>query len=666
MSAGNIYSQIIDSIQTVDSIQVVDSINHSLTLKEIIITAKQGINRDRQAKPLSTIEEYLQDSEKVNMIKRGNYAWEPTINNMSTERISVTVDGMKIFHACTDRMDPITSYVETINLSKVSIGSGFEGNPNASNNIGGSIDLKLNRAGFCGDGWDVNANLGYESNGNYRIYGADMAYASPVFYVNSGLFHRNSDNYNAGGNEEIPFSQFTKTNVFTNFGYLIGNKHAIEGTFIYDRASDVGYPALTMDVKKAEGLITSLSYLRENLSDAFSKWETKVYYNNIVHIMDDTQRPNVAIHMDMPGKSRTGGMYSTLEGRNEKHHYSFNWDAYYNQSYAEMTMYPANPNEKPMFMYTWPDIRTFNTGIFAVDEYRLTEHHSFRLSSKLSFQRDGVRSDFGLSTLQIYYPEMQQYRNRWIGNASARYQFKSKQWEITAGGGYGTRSPSPSEAYGFYLFNSFDTYDYLGNPELKNESSIETNFSLVWKNKTFRAEAGTSCFYFTNYIIGKPNNDLYPMTIGSPGVKVYENLPHASIFNSHLILKYGFLNYFSWNGRLTYSLGKDDGGGYLPLISPFTYGSSLSFKKLRYFAEAGIEGAARQSNYSPQYGEDATGAYLITNLSLGYDLRIHKTILNLKIGVENLFDEYYSTYSDWNNIPRKGRSLFINLNINLL
>ncbi|KAA6308462.1 hypothetical protein EZS27_039876, partial [termite gut metagenome] len=136
--------------------QATDTIAWSLDVNEVTITAKQGIDHNRQTKPISSVEEYLQTSEKVNMIKRGSYAWEPVINNMSAERISVTIDGMKIFCACTDKMDPVTSYVETINLSKVSIASGLGGSPNASNNIGGSMDLQLNKAGFGGTGWDIN------------------------------------------------------------------------------------------------------------------------------------------------------------------------------------------------------------------------------------------------------------------------------------------------------------------------------------------------------------------------------------------------------------------------------------------------------------------------------------------------------------------------------
>ncbi|MDR2628077.1 MAG: hypothetical protein LBC40_08610 [Dysgonamonadaceae bacterium] len=636
-------------------------------LQEIVISAKTGIDRNRQAKPSASVEEYLQKSEKIGMIKRGAYAWEPAINNMTTERLSVTIEGMKIFHACTDRMDPVTSYVETVNLSKVSLGSGFEANPNATNNIGGSLDLRLNKTGFCTDGADAGIHYGFESNGNRQVYGADVSYANPLFYINSGIFRRHSENYRAGGGEEIRFSQFAKNNFFTSLGYVVANGKAIEGTLIYDRASDVGYPALTMDVATAEGLISSLSCTVENPLPMFYKWESKVYYNNIVHIMDDTKRPpeTIAMHMDMPGKSRTGGLYSTLNGRTGKHRYSFNWDAYYNQSYAEMTMYSNNPNEMPMFMLTWGDIRTLNTGLFVVDEYRFNNESSFRLSAKGSFQRDGVESDFGWNTLQVYYPNMTRHKNRFTGNISGRYRFKRKAWETNLSAGYGSRAPSVSEAYGFYLFNTFDAYDYLGNPHLKQESAVETSLSLGWKKRSVEIKAEASYFYFTNYIIGQLDAGLSHMTPGASGVKVYENLPHATILNTSLLLKYWLGEYFSWNGKLTYARGQDGRNGNLPLIAPLSYDASLTFRKEKFSAEAGIAGAARQTHFSPGYGEDETAAYLVANLSAGYAFKVNKLVFNLKSGVENLFDTYYSSYADWRNIPRKGRNVFVNLEIRI-
>src|SRR3970282_1476308 len=96
-------------------------------LKEVIVIGKKAQLYQKQAKPLASIDEYLQQSTKVDMIRRGSYAWEPMINSMTTERTLETIDGMRVFGACTDKMDPITSYVEVSNLSEATITSGQVG-----------------------------------------------------------------------------------------------------------------------------------------------------------------------------------------------------------------------------------------------------------------------------------------------------------------------------------------------------------------------------------------------------------------------------------------------------------------------------------------------------------------------------------------------------------
>ncbi|MDP4272373.1 MAG: TonB-dependent receptor plug domain-containing protein, partial [Bacteroidota bacterium] len=185
----------------------VDSIRN-LQIREIVVTAKTGLDSINESKPLSSIDEYIQRLPKVNPIKRGGYAWEPTINNMQTERISVTIDGMKIFCACTDKMDPVTSYVEIPNLDNIQVGSGLGGNLHGTNSIGGNLDMKLQKVGFHSKQLDFALNSAYETNGNYWAEGISTAYTSPRFYINAGVFHRKSDDYRAGRNQTVNFSQF--------------------------------------------------------------------------------------------------------------------------------------------------------------------------------------------------------------------------------------------------------------------------------------------------------------------------------------------------------------------------------------------------------------------------------------------------------------------------
>ena len=118
---------------------------------------------------------------------------------------------------------------------------------------------------------------------------------------------------------------------------------------------------LPMDVSIAEAIITSLKYEYMPLNSIVVNWETKLYFNTIMHKMDDTKRPFVPIHMDMPGWNKTYGYYSKVKVKYNKHNLLINLNSFYNRSLAEMTMYPADPNENLMFMLTWPDVITFIT-----------------------------------------------------------------------------------------------------------------------------------------------------------------------------------------------------------------------------------------------------------------------------------------------------------------
>ena len=453
-------------------------------LQEVIVIGRKGQLYQKQAKPLATIEEYLQQSTKVDMIRRGSYAWEPMINTMSTERTLVTIDGMRIFGACTDKMDPITSYVEVSNLSEATIQSGQQGACHGAT-IGGSIDLQRNRTGFSDSGWKTTANIGFETNSKQKIIGSAVNYATNSFYIDTDFMFRDSENYTDGNGQEVLYSQFQKFNISAISGFSLDKNKLIEGSIIYDKATDVGYPALPMDVSLAEALITSLKYEYVPESSKITNWETKLYYNTITHKMDDTKRPSVPIHMDMPGWSDTFGFYSKAKAVINSHHLIADLNLFYNRSIAEMTMYPADSNEKLMFMYTWPDVKTIYTALFLEDNIALNCHSSLKFSTSLASNYNQVASELGLESLQIFYPNMEASKNRILPSISSNYSFDKNGVSYGFGLAYGERAPSVSEGYGFYLFNSFDNYDYIGNPEMQNENSLEGSVSIGYKISKF-------------------------------------------------------------------------------------------------------------------------------------------------------------------------------------
>ena len=434
-----------------------DSLN-PIQLQEVIIIGKKAQLSDKQSKTLTTIDDYLQKSAKVDMIKRGAYAWEPIINSMPTERTLITIDGMRIFGACTDKMDPITSYVEVSNLSEATICSGQEGACFGST-IGGSIDLKRNRNNFGNQKWNLNLNSGFETNNQQKIIGTALNYSDSLFYVDTDIMLRDAENYKAGNNKEVLFSQFKKLNFSFTSGFKLSKNKLVEASLIYDKATDVGYPALPMDVSIAEAIITSLKYEYMPLNSIVVNWETKLYFNTIMHKMDDTKRPFVPIHMDMPGWNKTYGYYSKVKVKYNKHNLLLNLNSFYNRSLAEMTMYPADPNENLMFMLTWPDVITFYNGLFVEDNYAINCHSSIKVSASIGNHYNKIASELGLNSLQILYPEMEAQNSRFLKSFSGNYNSSKNGFEFGFGAAYGERAPSITEAYGFYLFNSFENYD---------------------------------------------------------------------------------------------------------------------------------------------------------------------------------------------------------------
>jgi iron complex outermembrane receptor protein len=222
-----------------------------------------------------------------------------------------------------------------------------------------------------------------------------------------------------------------------------------------------------------------------------------------------------------------------------------------------------------------------------------------------------------------------------------------------------------TEGYGFYLFNSFDNHDYIGDPGLANEKSMEANTKISWEKSKLKVSAEANFFHIADYIIGEIDTSLSVMTIGAEGVKIYKNLQYANLFNTSLDVEYAILPELKWSGLVSYHRGTDNDGRNIPFISPFSYRSGLQYNSRSFSAGFRINGAAKQVNYNPDFGEDQTEAYAVCSLTFGKTFKFNNDSMYAKFGVENIFDENYSTYTDWRNIPRMGRNFFLTLSYSI-
>lgn len=89
--------------------------------------------------------------------------------------------------------------------------------------------------------------------------------------------------------------------------------------------------------------------------------------------------------------------------------------------------------------------------------------------------------------------------------------------------------------------------------------------------------------------------------------------------------------------------------------------TTIDGMKIYIEAEGGVRMAARNSHCGAEYGETPTPGYAVWHLNIGSHFMLGKVATDLHLGIENLFDRYYSTYSDWNHIPQKGRNIYVNV-----
>ncbi len=630
-------------------------------LEEVKITAVAKRKMETEMKMAVSVDEFLASSDNISFIKRGAYAWEPLLNNMSAERSTVTIDGMHVFGACTDKMDPITSYVESNNLSTIDITSGQAGSLHGAT-VGGSIDMKRKSTVFgLEKKWSGTYQTGFEFNNRQFFNLGNLSYSSDKFVADGSISLRKAGNYYDGMEREVHHSQYNKFNTSLGLAYKVSSLSSVRVDAIYDKAKDVGFPALPMDLWLSRAIITSASYKQLFERGLIRAWDSKLYFNAVEHYMDDTTRPDNLVHMDMPGWSTTYGLVSRANLKSGNYSSEIQLNVYDNVSIAEMTMYPQDRSKKTMFAYSWPWVTTRFAGLSMNNSWDVSERSRLNFGGSLGWNYNHSKY---VEFNWIFHPGTLQEKNRVLPGLYASYQLHVNLFDFSVGTGYGHRAPSVSEAYGYYIYNSFDRYDYIGNPDLDNEISYEANASAGFKNEKMGIEAKVNYFHIQNYIVGRILSLGSPMNYQSVGVKGYTSLDYAKIFNIALNANYDILQHLHWKGTLTYARATDDKEENLPFIRPLSYQTALHFMHQKIGVQTSVNGDFTQGNYSPEYGEDQTPAYMIWNIAADYTFKVRDLKTVLQVGAENLFNQYYSTYADWGNIPRMGRNIFTSLKIN--
>ncbi len=635
----------IHETQQLEEVKIVDVADSSM-----LNTSKSSVQQ--------LTDQLLAATPGITLIKRGNFAQEPTIRGFNQGQITLSIDGMRLFGACTDRMDPISSYIEPNNLGSISTQFSPNGNSVAST-LGGGIDFQLKKpivndskkiSGLLGGGYEWNAHA-YQTLGALQFSGKKWG-----FRING--IYRSAQNYWAANRKEILYSQYQKWNAGASFVVQLKKNHLLYIDYLQDEGYHIGYPALTMDVAFAKTKIAAVTHVYENQDKKMYHAQTKLYFNYIDHAMDDSRRPDslVPIRMDMPGFSYTAGFFTELKWRLNQHHLmKAKWSSFYNQIHAEMTMYPTTGSE--MFMLTIPDAGRFSS--------QLSVHHTWFLSNKISMESGitaeisyaQITSQLGRQTVDILAAKSYS-QSRFLWNAFVQWDFflhKNVKWNVNIS--KGMRQATSQELFGFYLFNRVDNFDYWGNPNLKTEQSLNLNTSVGYKKGIFSLESRFFGYWIQNYIAGEIIASASAMTVGASGVKQYVNLKNAYIFGGEIALALQIYKGLKITSVNTYTHAFDFRREALPYIAPFKSVNSLSYHIKGYHFTLESVTAAAQRHISSFYGENASKPFSILHFYAHKTFVLPRKLqLDVQLFVTNITDANYYEHLDVIAIARQGRS----------
>lgn len=647
-------------------VQVADSIK-AVVLKEVQVSALRKGSRQQlfdffRANSSATLEETIGRLPEINLVRRGSFGMEPAIRSYRDGQINVLIDGMRIHGACTDKMDPVTIYVEPINLEQVELRTASQGFLEGSS-IGGTINFRLAVPDTINKGRITGViNSGYQSaaNGLYEAFALNYAVGKWAFRA-SGTY-RKSEDYRSGKGEVISYSGFQKLNGTWATRYQISDQTALRVDLLFDEGWNIGYAALPMDVGYAAARIMSVSLDHAAENGRKLSWQAKVYGNSIRHFMDDTKRPNVPMHMDMPGFSKTFGMQTTGSIQLQpKQRLQYTVDVSRTHLRASMTMYEAN--QLPMFMLTWPDNSKWQAGAGINWMLKLDSVTQLQANARLDAINYHLLTTAAKDQLAVFgYPVSP--LNKVLGGAGVQISRSlMRKWTSTISLSYGQRVPTAGELYGIYLFNSNDGFDYIGNPRLKVEKSLQAEGAINYVHKRNRVRLAINYGKVYDFIKGSHDVSLSAMTAGARGVKRYVNIDLATLISMELSSQFVIVKQLQWINTLRYNYAKDGAGNALPQIAPFKYIGAMRYGLQQFSAGVEVEYAARQNRVDTNFGEDPTASYMLLHFRTGYQFYFGNVRNEIQLGCENVLDRKYHEHLDWGNIARPGRNIYFSVKV---
>ncbi len=574
--------------------------------------------------------------------KSGSYGYDPVLRGFKYDQISIVYNGAQsATAACPNRMDPPTSQIAPYLLDKIEIYKG----PHAlryGSSIGGTVNFVGGQVKYSDQLTPYGqVSSEYQSNGNVLRTQAQAGLSTSSLDWKLYTAISTGDDYMAGDGQSVA-ADFSRQSYGTRLHLKLSDAQELSISSVYNRARDIDYPALAMDLRKDDTYMLNAEHRWYPQSSTISSVKTQVYGSYVNHLMDNLLKnlnPRM-LNAATEAKSHNYGL------RSEATQHVGDNELYYGIDYRvegtegiRSRAFLMGPNAgKTLYDNAWQDGQINRSAAFA--SYQIIRPSTqYSLSARLEHNSGSIQ-DPSAEFVSIY-PDTEVTQINPSISLGMNTEL-SEKWSV---GIYVARAQSSAGLTERYI-NSFavglDPHELMGNPELSPEINNEIDINLSWgKNEKNEVTLDLFTSYVQDYISSLIDPNLSPTLHNSPGVRRYTNIDAALRYGAEIDWQLSLHPKLSQRVSMAYTYGQDlDIDAPLPEIAPLDMRYSLRgiYAEGRIRPSLDIRHVIAQERVSTVYGETLSSPFSL--IDLGITL-VPASWYQIKVAVENVLDTHY-------------------------
>ena len=612
--------------------------------------------------------EWLSQQNGIATNRMGGHGLDPIIRGLGQNRLNILLDGAYVFGGCPNRMDPPTAYAPLTSYDLVTISKGVTTLRHGAGGSGGTVVFERQQPSFTANDSAISGQLGssYATNGEaFKGWGRVLAGGEQGYIRAFGEYSKAQD-YKDGAGRKI-WSGYESTQGGAALGWTPSSQGWLEVSYEETRERDVKFAGAGMDSPISDNKTYGLRGRYD--ASAFLTLSGNLNYSQVEHVMDNfSLRPKAMMKMVVPTTSDTltGRLMAEYElGPNQ---FTGGINLLENQRSATQISSPSANSKQLAFM--WPDVTQRQVGVFAEVE------HSLGANRRVS---TGIRADYfeaqadlanskpadGMMPAAIYNTTYgitgDLDRDQWLTGAFMRFEQDLGQWQrafVSL-----SRNQRMGDATEMYMARG----NWVGNPDLKPETSHQADLGLLGQSQAFDYSAVVFSNQVTDYIYRDVN----------AGKSTYRNIK-AALYGLELDSTLRYAGNWETRGQLSLLRGDNrSDGGSLAQITPYQGQVSQHWINAQWEVATTFRLAEKANRLNADANEKATAGYGLVDLSLAWKPTEE---LSVSTGINNVLDKNYANFlnrnaagsdplnmgaSAWNDtLTEPGRSFWVSGNFN--